>query len=193
MLPASTARVFISDKNVSRGKTIHGEPTKAILQTGENIVYKSSKTLDQRGRTSVLFRVVGENSSGWAEVAALWGGTTEIITRRHKINHHNCGRFKIPRSISHANAFSMGPVDPPWDGIFLATVWGAEYAADVRALFKNWQPLIAILALPTSLSRKGLNKLISVMPFSETHTRLDVFATHTSFGGVTQAAWNFVH
>ena len=123
----------------------------------------------------------------------MWGGTTEIITHKHESNHHNCGRLKLPRSISHANAFSMGPVDPPWDGIFLAIVWGAEDAADVEELFKNRQPLIAILALPTSLSRKGLNKLNSVMQFSETHTRLDVFAKHTSLGGVTQATWNFVH
>ena len=78
VLPEPTARLFSCDKDISIGEMIYGEPPKAILRTGENITYTSSKTLDQRGRANVLFRV---------EAAALWGGTIEVITHRHKSNH----------------------------------------------------------------------------------------------------------
>ena len=102
--------------------------------------------------------MVGENSFGWAEAAALWGRNIEMVTHRHKSNHRNCEHFNLPRSISYAEAYSLTPIDSSWDGIFLGTIRDPEDAGDGGDLFKNWQPLIAILA-PT-LARQHLTSIL---------------------------------
>ena len=128
-------------------------------------------------------RVVGENSFGGVWAAALWGGTIELITHRPGSNHLKCNHLNLSRSISQVDACSMDPLDPPWNGIFLATIQGAEDAEDIRVLFENWQPLIKVPALPSSLTQKELTELLRVMHFSDTHARLRVIVKHIILGG----------
>ena len=116
--------VINSDKGVPSPGTTQGGPIKARLQTGERISYTSSEALDQSGRAGVLFRVVGDNSFGWAEAVAFWGGNIKMVIHRHKSNHLNHEHVNLPRSISYAEAFSLTPTHPSWDGIFLGTIRG---------------------------------------------------------------------
>ena len=50
------------------------------LQTGEKIVKFSSKRVGRGGRDGVGIRVVGDDSTAWAEAAALWGGRLEAYS-----------------------------------------------------------------------------------------------------------------
>ena len=74
------------------------------------------------------FRIVGDNSHGWAEAAASWGGTVEAITHRVHGNHQFRAYFDIPRSIPVAQAHCPPFADSPWDGILLATIHGGADA-----------------------------------------------------------------
>ena len=59
-----------------------------------------------------------------------------------------------------------------------------------------WRPLIAILALPSSLprSKRIAYSVFKEGPFiQEGYCRRDIKTTHSSVGGVTEAEWYFVH
>ena len=134
------------------------EPAKISLQTGEKIAQTSSKLLDRRSRGNILFRIVGDNLHGCAKVAASWDGTVEAITHRVHVDHQSRAYFDLPCSIPVAQAHCPPFADSPWDGIILvATIHGGTDARDVGVLFEAWRPLIAILALPSVLSRKERN------------------------------------
>ena len=113
--------------------------------------------MDQRSRGNILFRIVGDNLHGWAEAAGSWGRTVEAITHMVQYNHQFRAYFDLPCSISVAQAHCPPFADSPWDGILLAAIHGGADARDVGALFEAWQPLTAILALPSVLSRKERN------------------------------------
>ena len=89
----------------------------------------------------------------------LWGGTVEAVVHTQQSNHQIKELFNLPRSISVVTAQSTLPSRTPWDGIFLSTIHGERDAQDAGVLFEKWQPVIAILALPSSLSRKERNLL----------------------------------
>ena len=131
--------------------------------------------------------MVRDNSFGLAEAAALWHGNIEMVIHRHKSNHCNCEHFNLPRSISYAEAYSLTPIDSSWDGIFLGTIRDPEDAADGGDLFKNWQPLIAILALTSTISHKERKALWRGFE-NEDYTRIDVRCCRANVGGVTHAA-----
>ena len=79
--------MFTGYNDISVSEVSHVEPVKVSLQTGEKIVQTSSKLLDQRSKCNILFRIVGDNSHGWAEAAGLLDGTIEAITHRVPGNH----------------------------------------------------------------------------------------------------------
>ena len=94
----------MGNKDISVSEKSHGEPAKISLQTGEEIAQASSKLLDQRSRGNILFRIVGDNSHGWAELSASRGGTVEAITHRVQGNHQIRAYFDLPCSIPVAQA-----------------------------------------------------------------------------------------
>ena len=65
-------------------------PFQIGLRLGEAQVKITSSQLERQGRTVVLFRVVGDDSFGWAEAAVLWGRTIEVVTHRLQPNHSSC-------------------------------------------------------------------------------------------------------
>ena len=78
----------------------------------------------------------------------------------------------------------------------LATIQDQYDASDVRALFEAWQPLIAILALPSCLTRKERHMFLrgQSSPFKRPeYTRVELSCHHPDFGGVTSSTWHFVH
>lgn len=152
-LRASRSHEDHSDKDTSPSEVVQVGPAEGNLQIGEKVFNTGCKSLSRGGRNSVMFRVVGDDSFGWAEAAALWGGTVEAVIHRQQPNHRINEPFYLPRSISVAAACSLSPADSPWDGILLVTIRGEDDALDAGKLFEVWQPLIAILALPSSLSR----------------------------------------
>ena len=68
------ARVQVDDTAPPLLGGVDRGPTRNSLQTGEKVVQNSSKLLSRRGRGNICFRVYGDNATGWAEAAALWGG-----------------------------------------------------------------------------------------------------------------------
>ena len=182
--------MFGGKEDLSISEAVQGELTKESLQTGGEIVQTSSKPLSQGGRSSIVFRVVGDKSHGWAEAAALWGGTVELITHRSQDNSRIRAYFDLPCSIPVATAYRPPFPDSSWTGILLATILGENDARDVGALFEAWQPLIAILALPFSLSR---NERSSYSGFKEGPLKQpgylwkDIKVAHTEVGGVTES------
>ena len=86
----------------------------------------------------------------------------------------------------------MPPIHPAWDGICLGTIRVSEDTADDGDLFKNWSPLIAIIALPSTILRKERKALWNEFE-NEGYTKMDIKCRHADFGGVTHAAWHFMH
>ena len=82
--------------------------------------------------------MVRDNSFGWAEAVALWGGNIEMVIHSHKINHLNHEHFNLSHSISYADAFLLTLTHLSLDGIFLGTIRSPDDAADGGALFMNW-------------------------------------------------------
>jgi hypothetical protein len=125
----------------------------------------------------------------------------EARVHRQSNNHRISQHFSLPRSVSVARAICPPLAGKPWNGILLATLHGIEDAQDVRALLEAWQPLIAIIALPSTSSRSDRNQwLKTVFPFEvhpglnqQPYHRKDVTCRHTELGGVTTSLWHFVH
>ena len=78
----------------------------------------------------------------------------------------------------------------------LATIMNNEDATEVMALFKRWQPLIAVIAMPSSSSRReraSWAKAGGPGTLNKQYIRRDIDCTHSDIGGVTTASWHFVH
>ena len=73
-MPLLQTHMLGSEKGTSFKEEVTLGPNKVTLQTGGGLVQNSSKTLDQRGRTDVLFRIVGVNYFGGLEAAILLEG-----------------------------------------------------------------------------------------------------------------------
>lgn len=174
---------------------IDGGPTLDGLQTGEKVIVTSSKLLSRSGREDIKFRVVGDRSFGWGEAAVAWGGEVEAITHRQKDNHNLHHLFKLPKSTSVAKALSSLPTAECWNGIMLCTIASLLDADDGAQLFRHWQPLIAIVAVPSSLSRKCREAFIRRFQASsgDYYSRRDIHCSHSDIGGVTSSRWHFYH
>jgi len=83
-------------------------PAKVSLHTGEKLANVNSKSLSRGGRSSIIFQVIGDNSFGWAEAAALWGGDVDVIVHRQLSNHQINEQFNLPCSVPVA----LAPVPP---------------------------------------------------------------------------------
>ncbi len=70
----------------------------------------------------MLFRVVGDNSLGWAEAAVSWGVMIEGIYHRQQDSHHISIALSLPQSTSVAQALCSPSAGESWDGIMLATI-----------------------------------------------------------------------
>jgi len=143
---------------------------------------------------------VGDDSFVWSETAPAWGGSIEVIVHRHRSNHRLRGMFKLPASVSAASVLSS-PLSTGnvWGGVMLATIRDQDMATDAGALFEACCPWIAILALPTELSRRKRIEYSSAVV--EPAKRLDynrlteaeVPIRHGEVGGVTSMIWKFTY
>ena len=141
---------------------------------------------------------MGDDSFAWSEAAAAWGGSIEVIVHRHRSNHRLRGMFKLPASVSAASVLSSSlSTGNVWGGVMLATIRDQDTATDAGALFEAWRPRIAILALPTELSRRKRIEYSSAVV--EPAKRLDynrlieVPIRHGEVGGVTSTIWKFTY
>ena len=77
----------------------------------------------------------------------------------------------------------------------LGTINGAKDAAAVSSLFKKWQPLIAIIAIPDYIKydvRMGCFSTILLGLASEYNKR-KIRLSHSAIGGVTNSVWHVLH
>lgn len=126
----------------------------------------------------------------------IWGAHVEAVIHREQNNHKIYKTFKLPRSISVSQALSSPSAsDVTWNGIMLGTLLGDKDAVDAAALFKKWQPLIAIFAMPVSTPRHQQNLwLVSIRSGGTTvYTKKKFTLSHHAIGGVTSTVWQFVH
>jgi len=188
------------DPPPSLGGGLGGPPSDSLL-TGEKIVKSERKQLGRSGREHIAYRIIGDNSSGWAEAAILWGGTVDMIVHFSDNNHFVSSALHLPSSIPAKEALSSPPVgDQGWDGVLLSTVLSERDAQGVGGLFQLWQPLIAIFALPPHLPRQTKNRWLASATASDVSPPLDprysttVFTVrHSDLGGVTRARWFVAH
>jgi hypothetical protein len=120
----------------------------------------------------------------------------DVIVHWQLSNHQINEQFNLPCSVPVA----LAPVPPlansHWNGILLITIRGENNAQDAGMLFERWQPLIAIIALPSTLSRFKRNTYSSFNkgPFKQDgYKRRDIKIFHSSVGGMTESEWHFVH
>ena len=186
-----------NNKAASPSEVVDGVPAKVSLRTGEKVVITSSKPLSRSGREGVLFRIVGKDSFGWGEAAVIWGGHVEAVIHRHQTNIKIHQLFKLPKPISVAKALSSlsPPAETSWNGIMLGTIRDEEDAADAAKLFKDWQPLIAIFAVPVSIPRQEQDPWIKNIQASTSgyYNRKVFTLSHSAIGGVTTTRWRFTH
>ncbi len=173
----------------------------AILHTGELVAQIESRMVGQRGRGNIRFRVVGDNSLGWAEAASQWGGCVDCIVHFRLNNHLFNSTLRLPSSISLTSVRQSPLVEPSdWDGVMLSTIRSEREALGVGELFHLWQPLIAILSFPPRLPRKEKTRWLQNATGSHLHPpREPIYSLtwidrdHTYFGGVTVARLSFAH
>ena len=68
----------------------------------------------------------------------------------------------------------------------------SEQAAMAGNRFNQWQPMIAIIALPSNLSRTQSNKLLTHFDWHR-YKRYRHILHHEAMGGVTRSCWYFWH
>ena len=172
----------------------------STLQTGELIVKTCSKVPSRSGRSGVKVRVFGDSSFGWAEATTSWGATPEAFITNHQCTKSIRSRFKLPIALSYDSALGLSPAGQPsegtpyaitsqtWDGILCATIRGDDDSTKAKVLFKMWQPLIAIFALPSCLARSKIIAFVGgtskACPFQDPeYQRLMVNVKHNEVGG----------
>ena len=121
-MPIFQPHVFTGGKDISSSEVIQLGPVRVNLQTGEKLAYYRKKTLDRGGVGNVSFRIVGDNSHGWAEAAKSWGGTVDAIVHSTQANHQFNKAFNLPKSIPVSKAHYLSPADSQWNGIMLGTI-----------------------------------------------------------------------
>ena len=138
------------------------------------------------------FRVVGDCSFGWVEAVASWGGRLDTIVHRKEDNHPISEAFNdLPPSISASQVLASTPAGISFDGVLLATICDKDDALCVEACFLQWQPLIAIIVLPSLSSRKERalwTQFGNTRTFQATYHRRGLHCIHNDIGGVTPAS-----
>ena len=126
----------------------------------------------------------------------MWGGQVEMIVHRQKNNHKinkysNCLRLyhfkKASTTTAHSQEF--------WTGIMMGTVLNEAESSDFKTLFQLWKPVVAIIAVPSSIPAKTRRSWVT--SFSGTlrlcYVTRDISCSHNNIGGVTTSKWNFYH
>ena len=194
--------------NCSRGRTrrVGVEPTmlsgapgggvsqkscQGNLQVGNGRVAESRGPRAGRDTRLICVRVVGDCAFGWAEAANTSGVTVEVIVHLIVNNHMVSIFFALPKSCRCATAIRLFWLSG-FGGMNFTTVLDSEQTAMSGKLFNLWQPLVAILALPSNLSRIHTGKLLAYFDWQRykpyRHT-----LHHEAMGGVTRSCWFFVH
>ena len=155
------------------------------------MVRRTVAVVGRQGRGDVRVRVAGYRSLGWIEVVRGWGARVEAVVgdgsrMDPEINRRFAGLSKL-----FASNFCDLPPEPPWDGLCVGTVVGAEDAGIVSRVIAHWQPLIVVLAFPGNLSRKELKGLMPRCGKAYQEKRMRV--RHCDVGGVTMAQWHVLH
>ena len=77
----------------------------------------------------------------------------------------------------------------------IGTIIDEQGSIDSAALFKVWQPLIAIFAVPASTPRSLFGRWYVNIRVGATsyYDRKDITISHHAIGGVTTTKWRFVH
>lgn len=76
----------------------------------------------------------------------------------------------------------------------LGTINGAKDAAAVSSLFKKWQPLIAIIAIPDSIKFElRVQCFASIPDGSSEYNKRNIKLSHSAIGGVTNSVWHVLH
>ncbi len=70
------------------------------LHIGGRAVMKQYRHLDWTGCNRVEFRVVGNNTVGWAEAVPLWRGSLNTVDHFGQNNHFYHSVLNLPQSIS---------------------------------------------------------------------------------------------
>ena len=134
-------------------------PTQQGLAPGELVTHNMAALLSRRGRGEVRVRILGPISLGWLEVAEGWGTRIEVIVQGQVSDPVLAHQFQSIRRIDYNNAFDLDPPFP-WDGIALATVAEEDDWGLVNNFLPSWKPLVIVLAYPTCLSRRQLQRMI---------------------------------
>ena len=157
---------------------------------GEMVVAERCSPRAGSDRGSVCVRVAGDGAFGWAEAANAWGATVEVLIHIKINNHVVSDVFGLPKSVDFDTAI-RGFYRRPFDGVFCATIREDAEAAMVAKLFNFWQPKVALLALPVSLTRSQVRRYYTYLDqLSYAPSRCTL--SHRAMGGVTQSRWRFL-
>ena len=80
-----------------------------------------------------------------------WGATIEAVVREEDADAVATSHFRDVNRIGYSTAFELPPRGL-WNGILLATVDDDEIYDIVKDLITRWQPLVAILAIPSNIA-----------------------------------------
>ena len=120
-----------------------------------------------------------------------------MIVHRQESNHLIAETFvNLPLARPASQVLSSPSSGPSFHGIVLSTIRDGIDAQCVEARFLHWQPLIVIIAIPASSSRKEgthWTHFGTTSSFRNTYHRRDLHCKHHDIGGVTDTSWHFVH
>ena len=167
------------------------ESCQGQLQLGEGRVVESSQPRAGRDRSRVRVRVVGDCAFGWAEAANSWGATVEVLVHINVDNHTVRNSFALPKYYWRDTAIQLCGRSA-FDGVYFTTVLDSEQATMSGNLFNLWQPMVAIIALPSNLSRTQIGKFLAYFdrqrykPYQHT-------LHYKAMCEVTHSCWLFLH
>ena len=151
---------------------------------GESLARHKSEAMIRIGRKEVRVRVVGASSLGWLEVAVGWGATIEAVVREEDADTVADSHFGDFNKIDFVTAFEL----PPrylWNGIMLTTVYYDKTSDRVKRIITCWQPLVAILAIPSKIARDKRKIWIGNLGSARCW-----LVQHQELGGATEARWH---
>ena len=94
-------------------------------------------------------------------------------------------------TITPDKALLLPPLGP-WDGCLFANLASLRDSNLVTLLFKRWRPAIAILSIPSTLSRAEITALLPT-ELPKFYKKKILTCRHTAVGGVTTASRRFIH
>ena len=137
-------------------------------------------------------RVYGDGSQGWAEAAALWGASVDVIVHHRRPNHATAGALGLPCSVSLEEAVALLPDSEGWAGALFGDTSSPEEERDARALLALWRPTIALLSHRLGRKARKLRTWEDSQLFPEYWVR-EKLVNHREVGGVTCGWRTFTH